>query len=230
MNRTFTCFSLTTKLLLLACAAQAQSTFSLGPQVGLNLSSASYFSDSYHPSSRTGFEAGVLSNLHLGHVSLQPALLFSQKGYHLTSGGSQSTGTHDDNFRLNYLTLPVKVVYARKDGQGMQVFAGAYLGLLLGGHYERAFTQNGTTTVTAGPIKPSQSPLTAEEYSSQRLDAGFLVGVGYRYKRAQLQANFTWGGPNLAVNYQFRGTIYNNPIYRNQAIQISLAYLFNSKT
>ncbi|MGI4820400.1 MAG: outer membrane beta-barrel protein [Janthinobacterium lividum] len=230
MNQTFTCFSLTTKLLLLACAAQAQSTFSLGPQVGLNQSSASYFNDSYHPSSRTGFEAGVLSSLHLGHVSLQPALLFSQKGYYLTSGTTQNAATHNDNFRLNYLTLPVKVVYARKDGQGVQVFAGAYLGLLLGGHYERDLVQNGTTPVTAGPIKPNQSPLTPEEYSSKRLDGGFLVGVGYRYKQAQLQADFTWGGPNLAVNYQYRGVIYNNPIYRNQAIQVSLAYLFAGKS
>jgi hypothetical protein len=79
MNQPFTCFSLTTNFLLLACAAQTQATFSIGPQVGLNQSSASYFSDSYHPSSRTGFEAGVLSSLHLGHVSLQPALLFLKK-------------------------------------------------------------------------------------------------------------------------------------------------------
>jgi hypothetical protein len=229
MNNPFTTSVLATGLFLLTYAAQAQTTLHLGPQVGLNSSSASYFSDSYHTKSRTGFEAGALGSIDFGHISLQPALLFSQKGYYLTSGSSQATGMQDDNYRLNYLTLPVKVVYApRKDGQGVQVFAGAYLGLLVGGHYERAYTQGTTTTITANSIVPSQSPLASNEYSSQRLDAGFLIGLGYRYKQAQLHADFTWGGPDLAVNYQFRGNTYANPFYRNQAIQISLAYLFYS--
>jgi hypothetical protein len=201
----------------------------LGPQVGLNSSSASYFSESYHIKSRTGFEAGVVGSLDFGLISLQPALLFSQKGYYLTSGSSQATGMQDDKYRLNYLTLPVKVVYTpRKDGQGIQLVAGAYLGLLLGGSYERVYTQAVTTTVTAGPIIPSQSPLASNEYSSQRLDAGFILGLGYRYKQAQLQAAFTWGGPDLSVNYQFKGATYANPFYRNQAVQVSLAYLLLS--
>jgi hypothetical protein len=230
MNQALTRCTLAASLLLLACAAQAQATFSIGPQVGLIWSSASYFLDAYHPSSRTGVEAGALGSLQLGHVTLQPALLFSQKGYYLTNGEAQNTGMHNDNFRLNYLTLPVKVVYARKDGQGIQIVAGAYLGLLLGGHYERTFTSNAVTTVTAGSIVPNQSPLGYEEYSSQRLDAGFLVGLGYRYKQAQIQTTFTWGGPNLAVNYQFMGRNYENPFYRNQAVQVSLAYLFKTKS
>ncbi|MDO7854179.1 outer membrane beta-barrel protein [Hymenobacter convexus] len=223
-------FSLTAGLLLLAGVIQAQTTFRIGPQVSLNWSNASYFNDSYRPSARAGFEAGVLGSLDLGHVSLQPALLYSQKGYYLTSGTDQTTGINNDNFRLNYLTLPVKVVYARADGQGVQVLAGAYLGLLLGGRYERAFTHNNSTTVTTGSIIPNQTPLSYEEYSSRRLDAGFLVGVGYRYKRVQVQANYSWGGTNLAVSYQFKGVNYENPFYRNQAVQVSLACLFNAKS
>ncbi|MDO7846072.1 outer membrane beta-barrel protein [Hymenobacter sp. M29] len=231
MNYALAGFSLTAHLLLLTGTAWAQATFRIGPHLGLNRSTASYFADAYRPSARTGFEAGVVGSLMLRNVSLQPALLFSQKGYFLTSGTDQNSGFNNDNFRLNYLTLPLKVVVgARKDGQGVHVLAGAYLGLLLGGYYERAFTFNQRTTVTAGPIIPDQKPLSYEEYSSQRLDAGFIVGVGYRYKRAQLHADFTWGGTNLAVGYQFKGPNYENPFYRNQALQASLAYFFDTKS
>jgi hypothetical protein len=229
MTKSITASLLPISLLLLTHAAQAQASFRLGPQVGFNSSSASYFNDSYHIKSRPGFEAGVLGSIDFGYISLQPALLFSQKGYYLTSGTGQATGMQDDKYRLNYITLPAKVVYSpRKDGQGIQFFAGAYLGLLVGGNYERAYTQATTTTVTAGPIVPNQSPLASNEYSSQRLDAGFIIGLGYRYKQAQLHADFTWGGPDLSVRYQFKGSNYANPFYRNQAVQVSLAYLLFS--
>ena len=231
MNKQFTTSLLTSSILFLAGGAQAQCTVHIGPQVGLNIASASYLGDSYHVKSRAGFEAGVLGSIDFGHISFQPALLFSQKGYYLTNGSSLAAGIYDDKYRLNYLTLPIKVVYTPlRSGQGLQILAGIYLGLLVGGHYERTYQQIGTTTVTAGPIIPNQSPLSYQEYSSQRLDAGFLVGLGYRYKQAQAQANFTWGGTNLAVDYQYKGIRYENPFYRNQAFQFSLAYLLYSKS
>ena len=231
MNKRLTTSLLTSSILLLACEAQAQCTVHIGPQVGLNLSSATYALDSYHVTSRTGFEAGVLGSIDLNHVSFQPALLYSQKGYYLTNGSSLASGINDDQYRLNYLTLPIKVVYTpRKDNQGLQLLAGIYLGLLVGGHYERTYEQIGTATVTAGPVIPNQSPLRFEEYSSQRLDAGLLAGLGYRYKRAQVHVNFTWGGTDLAVNYQYKGFSYQNTPYRNHAFQVSLAYLLYSKS
>lgn len=190
-----------------------------------------YDNASYDVKARTGFEAGVLGSNDLGHISFQPALLFSQKGHYLTHGSSLASGIYDDKYRLNYLTLPIKVVYTPfKNSQGLQLLAGIYFGLLVGGQYERTYQQIGTATVTAGPVIPNQYPLRYEEFSSQHLDAGFLVGLGYRYKQAQVQANFSWGGTNLAVNYQYKGITYANPFYRNHDIQFSLAYLLYSKS
>jgi hypothetical protein len=229
MNTQLTAFLLTGSLLLLATTCKAQGTFSIGPQVGFNLSNAQYWDDDvYHTRARTGFEAGVLGSLHLGHISLQPALLFSQKGYHLTSGNDPnlSTGQNDDHIRLNYLTLPAKVVITpRQDGQGFQFLTGVYLSMLVGGHYERNYTFNSVTTLTEGRVIPNQSPLTYEEYSSQRMDYGLLAGLGYRYKRVQLQVNYSWGLGVLAVDYTYRGQKFNNPNYTNRALQASLAYL-----
>ncbi|RZK29473.1 MAG: PorT family protein [Hymenobacter sp.] len=229
MNTRFTTLLLVGSLFLLTIGAQAQTKFSIGTQVGLNVSNAVYLRDDfYHTRARTGFEAGLLGNVHPGHVTLQPALLFSQKGYHLSSGNdpNNSTGQQDDHFRLNYLTLSTKVLITpRQDGQGFQFFAGPYLSMLVGGHYERNYTLNATTTLTQGPIIPNQSPLRYEEYSSQRIDYGLLAGIGYRYKRIQLQVNYSWGLQELSVNYTFRGQQLNNPNYKNLAFQTSLAYL-----
>lgn len=229
MNKQLTFSLLTSALSMLATVAQAQTTFSIGPQVGLNVSNAQYTRDDfYHTRARAGFEVGVLGSLHIGRVTLQPALLFSQKGYHLTSGDNPniSTGQHDDHFRLNYLTLPAKVLFTpRQDGQGFQFLVGAYLSMLVGGHYERNYTFNATTTLTEGRIIPNQSPLSYEEYSSQRVDYGLLAGLGYRYKRVQLQVNYSWGLESLAVDYIYRGQSLDNPNYTNRALQASLAYL-----
>lgn len=229
MSKNFNKYLLFSSLLIVATAAQAQGTFSIGPQVGLNLSNAEYLrSDFYHTRARAGFEAGLLGSFYFGRITLQPALLFSQKGYHLTSGDDPnlSTGQHDDHFRLNYLTLPAKVLITpRKDGQGFQFFVGAYVSLLVGGHYERNYSFNGATTLTEGPIIPDQLPLAYEEYSSQRVDGGMLAGLGYRYKRLQMQVNYSWGQASLAVDYSLRGQHLGNPNYTNRAFQVSLAYL-----
>jgi hypothetical protein len=221
---------LTGSLALAGREVFAQTTFSIGPQVGLNASYASYEYVDYETRIRHGIEAGVLGSLQMGYVALQPALLFSQKGYRLTTGTALSTSHFEDIYRLNYITLPVKcVVSPRKDGQGVQLLAGAYLALLVGGNYQRNFINGNSTKVTTGRIVPNQSPLAFDEYSSQRLDAGLIVGVGYRYKKLQLQANYTWGGVNLAVPYTTLGTHANASNY-SRGWQASLAYLFGPKS
>lgn len=52
-----------------------------------------------------------------------------------------------------------------------------------------------------------------------------LAGLGYRYKRAQLQVNYSWGQASLAVDYSLKGQRLGNPTYTNRAFQASLGYL-----
>jgi hypothetical protein len=227
--------SLAAASFLLPLAAHAQTHFSLGPQVGLNVSSATYVDDTYHVRACSGLAAGVVANLHLGSiVTLQSGLQYSQKGYDLNNGGATSAsnaGQHDDHYRLNYLTLPFQVVLTtRRDGEGFQFLAGPYLSMLLGGHYDRTLTPlGGQPTYTEGSITPDNSSESFQEYSSARLDYGALAGLGYRFKQLQLQATYSWGWPSLSVDYTYRGQRFNNPNYSNRAFQVSLAYLFALK-
>jgi hypothetical protein len=70
-------------------------------------------------------------------------VLFSQKGY--TSSGISPAyvlgnppfpRSYELRLRLNYLTLPLNFAFTlRHDGQGLQAFAGPYLGLVVGGNH-----------------------------------------------------------------------------------------------
>ncbi|RZK24479.1 MAG: hypothetical protein EOO63_17120 [Hymenobacter sp.] len=80
MRKLFTCFLLGSSLLF-ATAAQAQATFSIGPQASLNVAGATNAATSTTTSTyRTGFEASIQSVVQFGHVAVQPLLRFSQKG------------------------------------------------------------------------------------------------------------------------------------------------------
>jgi hypothetical protein len=224
--------SLLTGLFLFgAFAAQAQTTFSIGPLAGLAVAGA-------NPSSspditityRTGFEAGVQSVLQVGHVAVQPSLRFTQKGLHHHYGSGLYE--RDTDYRLNYLTLPLNLAYSlRADGQGVHVFAGPYIGLLLGGSYQQRVVDRsgggGGISSTAGDIKPGEvyevPPVGTTYYPLRchRFDGGVQTGVGYRYGKLLVQAGFSFGlrdlGPELAS-------------FHNRTAQASLSYLLSPQS
>jgi hypothetical protein len=230
--------------------AQAQVRVSIGPKVGLNVTSANYKTDdrfatqtalTAEPGFRPGFELGVLACLEWGHWQLQPAVLYSQKGFRLQ--GTQSHTMSTDGVtpapyvftnRLNYVTFPLTVAYTQHlQGQGLHLFAGPYLGVLLGGQYRltrpsTAYVAESTGAIMAKEYAPDFDPFTDTTLRSQRLDAGFQVGMGYHYKATQLQLGYSMGLRNLAPSdFAQRSAIGNGPHYENWAFQASLAYLFS---
>jgi hypothetical protein len=237
-------------LLLKVNSVQAQLRYTIGPQVGLNVTTARFALDDFSQhtfsgstSYRAGFEAGLQATIELAHFQVQHAVLFSQKGYALR--GLQynvitTTGItpvpYELTCRLNYLTLPLNLAYTpRTDGQGMQVFAGPYLGLLLGGNYTFA-VPIATTYVQSGQIRGGVHPadfngFTDQQYYSRRVDAGVQAGLGYRMGAILFQATYSLGLRNLAPadydRWRFLGT---GPNYRSQALQASIAYLFSRKS
>jgi hypothetical protein len=241
MNRQLTTSLLASGLCLFTVAAQAQVRFSVGPKVGLNASTIHYTDPQTFPSSfRTGFEAGLLGNVSWGHFALQPAVLFSQKGYHLEgtyiSPGSQSPFSFDGkvDYRLNYLTIPLNFLYTqRATGQGVQTFAGPYLSWLVGGHYEAqtTYVNNYLSISREGKVVAGDVyQITADNAYSRRLDMGLQAGLGYRYKAAVLQASYSLGLRNLASDVKLGVNSPASPTaaYYSRAFQVSLAYLFGS--
>lgn len=226
-----------TGALLLAGTAQAQTTFSLGPRLGGNLSRVHLPVTYGMPyTSRTGFEAGLTSNVQFGHFAVQPSVLFSQKGYDSAGSliGFDTPVTYDEQVRLNYLTVPLNLAFTLgKAGQGLQVFAGPYVSLLLGGNYARQIHSGGGylggpayTAEVSGKVKPADVVSDSDNKYSRRFDTGLQAGLGYRLGGFQLQANYNLGLRNLATQYRgYDGYLYNDLAYYNRGWQVSLSYL-----
>jgi hypothetical protein len=238
-------FLLASSLVLMAATAQAQVTISFGPHVGYNLATTDYQyplsqGDSYHVSARNGLAVGIEAQASRGHLALQSALLYSQKGYAIAraTGDSQRDQLlSTDEYRFNYLTLPLNLVYTTgAAGQGFQVFGGPYVSALLGGHYHWHselvgpnvhFILDHEGRIVAGSEHISSSA-SEPDFASRRLDAGAQAGVGYRYAGMLLQVGYSLGLRNVGVSYP-AGAGSTAPTY-HRAFQVSLAYLVSPKS
>jgi len=237
-------------LFTLAAKAQAQVSFSIGPQVGYNLTSVSYdmvtgsspyATYSYETSSHSGFAAGLKASVNLPHFAFQPAILFSQQGYKFSDnynslGSYTSVGTQ--SILANRLAIPLNFVYTQQaDGQGFQLFSGPYISFLLGGSYQnntvvtpasgasKTYSQEGD--VKAGDTY-SESP-NDTNYYQRNLDAGLQAGLGYQFKTILLQAGYSWGLRNIGAAYPASSLNGSSPVLKSRAFTVSLAYLFTSK-
>ncbi|RZK88652.1 MAG: PorT family protein [Hymenobacter sp.] len=178
---------------------------------------------------RTGFAAGLQGIVQFGHLAVQPSLHFSQKGLDEHSGSGLYSRYTD--YRLNYLLLPVNVAYSlHSGGQGVQVFAGPYVGMLLGGNYQVTSEDRGPfggTDSYAGDIAPGDTytipaPGTTapQPRLCRRFDVGLQAGLGYRYGKLLAQVDFAFGLNDL---YPMLSSTYN------RTAQASLSYLLTPK-
>jgi len=153
--------------LLLAAPGPAAAQFSdlpiqWGATLGFNL--ASLQSDEVDVSTRTAFSGGLVAQVALpGPVSVQPELLFTQKG------GAVATreGSGEVRYGANYIELPVAV---RIEGPQIRMVQPHLLGGGFGGIklFERQ-------TAGGGEIR---FPIDTETSFFQRTNAGVLVGLG----------------------------------------------------
>lgn len=211
--------TLAAALLLGAAAASAQTTFRLGVRGGLNraltTTAASGSSSGSYPFSYAtdkvvlyAWQAGVVLEASRGNFAFQPALLFSQKGERVTTAFSASGVAGNSAFqkstanRYNWLEMPLNVLYTLPGSHGLQVFAGPYVALGLGGR------QRGSTTAVTY-YGPAQDPLPSVEQpidervsygegtNNRRLDVGINFGLGYRQGPVQVQLGYGLGLRNL---------------------------------
>ncbi|WP_035567708.1 outer membrane beta-barrel protein [Hymenobacter sp. IS2118] len=231
-------------LLLAATAAQAQVSF--GPRVGLNATTLNYdFKDDDEPDSKTalGAQVGLSLNAQFGKLSVQPSLLFTMKGDKAEDSGRETFGGSDpvtivydvkQTIRLNYIELPVNLVYSTNGAEGgFQVFAGPYVALGLGGKVKSeskvTITANGQTE-TESESESNNIKFASEEGDDDKLylralDAGFNLGMGYKVGGAQVQLGYGLGLGNLIPKDQ-DGKDPEGKV-RNRGFQLSFAYFFN---
>jgi hypothetical protein len=217
-------------LLASSGVAQAQVRVSGGPLLGLTVSSSRYTLGSGYVSTseahyRAGFEAGVVGSFEVGHVALQPAILYSQAGYDIVNqypGGTGGYTSGKNNVRLDYLKIPLNLVYMPSSaGHGFRVFAGGYTSFLLGGNQEVSGIVSAKREVVAS--NEYQGP---GKYYSRIIDAGLQAGIGYRINPLLVQATYSQGLRDTYVDSMNIG-IFTSSSY-NRSFHLSVAYLFSS--
>lgn len=183
--------------LLATVASYAQS--GIGIKAGTNFSA---IRGSANTKLMTGAAVGVYAEFPLvKELYLQPNLFYEMKG-----GKSKNDG--DMKTRLNYLTLPVDLVYKPKLGNGNLVLgAGPYVGYALSGKI-KGDPHSGSFTGDRSPFN-GNNPL-------KRLDAGGHLQIGYEF------------ASGLTVGVNSSASLFNirkeGSRYRNTAFGITLGY------
>jgi len=197
---------------LTAGFASAQSSF--GVQGGLSLASQTSRTNGakYTTNIIAGAAAGVFAKVPMAaDMVFRPALMYEGKG-----GSGQDGSGYRLKTRLNYLTLPLDVLYQAAMAQGgyWNVGLGPYLGYGISGKR----SGGSSTAVNAGdPFKPDQGSL-------KRFDFGGDVRLGYESPSGFLIGLSTeLGILNIAKGGDSRNA------YRNTSFDILVGYVFPSK-
>jgi hypothetical protein len=233
--------SLLAVVLLAAATASAQTkpTFSLGARGGANLArttldptsntSNANFNFAADKSAIYAWQAGLVGEVAFGKLALQPALLFTQKGEHF----STTTSSRDSGFpyyeesnstnRYNWLELPLNLVYTLHGDHGLQILAGPYVALAVGGRQQ----VEGSSSGVVGPYSYNAPLKYGPSTYNRRFDAGFNAGLGYRQGPVQVQLSYGIGLVNLhvkGINYPVGTTYYDPYKAHNRVLQLTGSY------
>jgi len=222
----------------------ASAQVSIIPKAGLTLSTISHKKTDNFPLEQddvvtnTGFTAGIGFNLPLtedGFFSVQPELLYVQKGYRINY--TNPLGSLDSRQKFNYLEVPVlaKVNFGTETIK-LYVNAGPSFGYALGGSHESIVKSGPLSITTSGKNLFKEEPANTngdDDYYDpkyyNRLDLGlqFGGGVGLAVGPGALLLDARYG---MGLNYFYKGRTDNNsngdnePNFKNRVFAFTLGY------
>ena len=232
----------------LRAPAPAQTTFRLGLRGGANRAlttpeaanaSGFGFTSSADKSPIYAWQAGVVLEVNHGKFAFQPAIAFSQKGEKINTTetygdfGVYTTKKTSSN-RYNWLELPLNVVYTMHGDHGLQLFAGPYVALAVGGR-QRGTTFQANPFAKFAPQEFDDKAAFGSSTNNRRLDAGINFGVGYRQGPLQVQLGYGLGlrnlhqdngvgiDPGFSINYHN----FNADAAYNRVAQLTGTYFFS---
>jgi Outer membrane protein beta-barrel domain len=235
------------KKLILSIAIAAIATLganaqvSFGIQAGANLASLkSEFTSGGTKTkekgkTKVGFVAGVVANIPFSSsLSFRPELNFIQKGgkFSSTNVTGPITSTDKDNFTLNFVELPLNIVFSLPAGPGrFCVGAGPNISYGLSGKDKYSSTSSGqgfptqsssgTTKIKFDGDENSTDPnihfkaldFGANAFVGYKMDMGLFLNVGYTYGFSNLNPNpnssLKTAGLFLKVGFAFGGQSTN---------------------
>ena len=141
--------------------------------------------------------------------------------------------------RYNWLEVPFNFVYTLHGDHGLQVFAGSYVALGVGGRQRGNALTYPLYSNTQLPVYPTDFDA-ALHYgpgtTNQRLDAGFNVGLGYRQGPVQVQVGYGVGLRNLHQSATGAASDpgfspgyhnFNGDVAHNRVAQLTGTYFFS---
>lgn len=212
--------------LFAACAATSGAYaqgIRLGVKGGANLSNLSGdLTDEDRFKNKVGFHGGVMVNIGLlddGFLSLQPEVLYSQKGFTYADNEFTILGArykYEGDRTYNYIDVPVLL---KINAGGFYVEAGPQYSYLLKVKDDSKFSVNGNTA--------TQRSNTADLDNVNRNELGYAAGLGFQSDMGLLlglryNGSFTDFGKDGYADNDVRNA-------RNSVFQLSLGYLIPSK-
>jgi hypothetical protein len=214
------------KLLLILCLTGfttitfAQS-FNLGVKAGVNLSNLAFSGTGYNLGNQntTGFHAGLIADIGFQQFSIQPGLFFITKGtkstYSIENNSEQNAGTETLKTTLNYLELPINLLYKIQVAPIAKVYLGGgpYLG------YGLSASNEEFTTPASGPTSHSSLSFGGgfPHYRNPDYGVNFIAGIEMA-KRFTIDLNYSVGLGNLAYPA--------NAKLQNRSAGLSVGYWF----
>lgn len=225
----FTIFLLT----LIATFSIAKSQTKVGIKAGVNFSNMMIINENgnkENTQSTPGILLGLTSDISIiGDFYIQPAILYSSKGFKQETGGFYGSATNFE-VKAEYIEVPINMLYKpRLNGGHLLLGAGPYISYGTGGNWKS------DTDILIGDIRIKGEGNVAfrndgsirndAEYTYGRpLDYGLNATLGYEYpKRLSLQFNAQVGLANLEP--KFGGTESKGKL-KNTGFGISLGYKF----
>ncbi|MES1225463.1 MAG: porin family protein, partial [Bacteroidota bacterium] len=162
--------------------------------------------------SKIGLNVGVFATPHI--VSLGPGQIAERAGLEfIQKGGKYGSGTGEENYRLNYIELPVNALYQYDVSDQATVFAGfgPYFAYGIGGK------------IKYGDGSPSDNSF-GGDYGAKRFDFGLQVIGGIRLScKASLSLSYDFGLISTS------GSSYSSDFSdKNGCFGINLAYCIGS--
>lgn len=190
-------------IMCLALATSLCAQVAFMPKAGASLTSVSFNDDindqfvgDFDYGSKAGLIIGIAAEIPLGGdmFSLQPELLFHQKGY--TSKYAESEMSDSYTTTLNYLEIPV---LARVSFGKFYAATGTYIGFGVGGKYKGSNTYLGHTEQHEGKVKFGGEP---DNYAGSNayvnaLDLGIQIGAGVKVSVIVIDLRFGLGLTDL---------------------------------
>jgi hypothetical protein len=233
----------TMALALVFVAFKSNAQVSFGVKAGLNLANVNqdYKASDEEMATKMGlgYNAGLSVDYGLNDaISIKSGLEWSVKGYavDLEEEFSDVDGAEVDGkstAAVNYIELPINVAYKIS---GLQIFAGPYVGYMIGGKVVDDFTvsvdgtefisSDGETTLVGKSDGYKAEDLGENEMAVNMLDYGLNIGAGYEVGPILISAQYNLGLSNLTVMPDASETNAADYKTTNSVINVSASFFF----